>query len=115
MNKTPVSICLRFILHPSSFILAERFRGLESNQHWRLQRPLSYLLDDPGMKVRFPSLTNAVADEGLEPSRRLTTALETAASAVPPLGHCPFHPSSFILSSSSPCGFRSRLPSLKDW
>jgi hypothetical protein len=43
-----------------------QFRGLESDQHSRLQRPLSYLLDDPGI--------NQVAREGLEPSRPVGTA-----------------------------------------
>ena len=28
-----------------------QFRGLESNQHRRVQSPASYLLDDPGMNV----------------------------------------------------------------
>jgi hypothetical protein len=28
-----------------------KFRGLESNQHQRLQRPMSYRLDDPGMSA----------------------------------------------------------------
>ena len=26
-----------------------KFRGLESNQHWRVQSPSSYRLDDPGI------------------------------------------------------------------
>lgn len=28
----------------------KKFRGLESNQHWRVQSPSSYPLDDPGIK-----------------------------------------------------------------
>jgi hypothetical protein len=36
-----------------------QFRGLESNQHQRLQRPMSYRLDDPGI----------AEGEGVEPSR----------------------------------------------
>ena len=46
-----------------------QFRGLESNQHPRVQSPPSYRLDDPG-----------VAEEGIEPSRLLAAAFETTAS-----------------------------------
>ena len=56
-----------------------QFRGLESNQHRRVQSPASYLLDDPGMgelhtprdsKTRPAAWISSVAEEGLEPPRR---------------------------------------------
>jgi hypothetical protein len=74
-----------------------QFRGLESNQHRRVQSPASYLLDDPG-----------VAEEGFEPPRPKATAFETAASAVSATR--PFVGQAARLPH---CGQASRLPNVK--
>ena len=50
----------------------QKFRGLESNQHSRVQSLSSYRLDDPGITV---------AKEGFEPSRLATSWFEQGASA----------------------------------
>ena len=43
-----------------------QLRGLESNQHQRIQNPTSYPLDDPGISDTFTSAK--VRGEGVEPS-----------------------------------------------
>jgi hypothetical protein len=46
-----------------------QFRGLESNQHQRVQSPMSYRLDDPGISQLLDTATLAqVRGEGVEPS-----------------------------------------------
>jgi hypothetical protein len=46
-----------------------QFRGLESNQHQRVQSPMSYRLDDPGISKLFDTAAPLkVRGEGFEPS-----------------------------------------------
>ena len=49
--------------------LCHQFRGLESNQHQRVQSPMSYQLDDPGINLSIDTAQWAkVRGEGIEPS-----------------------------------------------
>jgi hypothetical protein len=76
-----------------------QFRGLESNQHQRVQSPMSYRLDDPGISKHFDTAAPPkVRGEGFEPSSPGS------------------RPGSLPVSRSPrvPCGSRTHLSGLED-